>query len=270
MILRRTLLLAIFAIPTFLSALQASEPSRVCVLTYNIHHGEGMDGKLDLNRIAAVIKHLDPDIVALQEVDKATNRSHGVDQAAELGILTGMHAAFGKAMDYAGGHYGEAILSKYPLTNVNVLALPSTEGCEPRCALAAQVRLGENGPEFVFVSTHLEHAKAPLRLRQSNKLNPFLVRANSLPMILAGDFNDVPDSPTIRVLQPNWTDASVKQPDPTSPSAPPKRKIDYVFFRPANAWRVVEQQVVNEPVASDHLPLLVVLEWSETNDSVAN
>ena len=266
----RTLLFAIFAIPTFLSSVHSSEPVRVRVLTYNIHHGEGTDGKIDLARIAAVIKRLAPDVVALQEVDQATSRSHGVDQAAELGKLTGMHAAFGKAMDYAGGQYGEAILSKYPLTEVKVHALPFTQGCEPRCAIAAHVRLGEAGPEFVFVGTHLEHAKATLRLCQSNKLNPLLVAASSLPTILAGDFNDIPDSPAIRVLQPHWEDASAEQPDPTWPSDRPKTKIDYVFFRPAHAWRVVEQQVVNEPVASDHRPLLVVLEWSETNDSKAN
>ena len=80
---RRTLLLAtIFAIPTFLSSIQASEPTQVRVLTYNIHHGEGTDRKIDLARIAAVIKRVKPDVVALQEVDKATSRSHGVDQAA--------------------------------------------------------------------------------------------------------------------------------------------------------------------------------------------
>ena len=52
----------------------------VRVLTYNIHHGEGMDGKIDLERIAAVIKRLEPDVVALQEVDVKTTRSQGVDQ----------------------------------------------------------------------------------------------------------------------------------------------------------------------------------------------
>lgn len=270
MIDRRTLLAAIVVIPAFLSSVEASEPLRVRVLTYNIHHGEGMDGKIDLTRIASVIKRWTPDVVALQEVDKSTSRSHSVDQATELGRLTGMHAVFGKAMDYAGGQYGEAILSRFPLTEVKVHALPFTPGNEPRCALAAHVRLGQAGPEIVFVGTHLEHAKATLRLCQSNKLNPLIVAANPLPTILAGDFNDVPDGTAIRVLKPYWVDASAKQPDPTCPSARPKTKIDYVFFRPARAWRVVEQQVVDEPVASDHRPLLVVLEWSEANDSSFN
>ena len=256
----RTLLLAILAcMAAFLSA-GAAEPLRVRVLTYNIHHGEGTDGKIDLTRIAALIKRLAPDLVALQEVDKATTRSQGVDQAAELGRLTGLHAAFGKAMDFAGGQYGEAILSRYPLTEVQVHDLPFTEGCEPRCALAARVQLGKVGPEIVFASTHLEHAKASLRLCQAQKLNPVLAAKNTLPTILAGDFNDVPGSPAIKVLQPHWTDATAGQPEPTWPSGQPRTKIDYVFFRPADGWHVVEKQVVNESVTSDHRPLLVVLE----------
>ena len=118
----------------------------------------------------------------------------------------------------------------------------------------------------MFAATHLEHAKAAVRLCQSNKLNPLLVATRSIPTLLAGDFNDVPESPAIRVLQPHWEDASATQLDPTWPSQEPKTKIDYVFFRPPDAWRVVEQYVVNESVASDHRPLLVVLELRNNND----
>ena len=62
------------------------------ILTYNIHHGEGLDGRIDLPRIAAVIAAQRPDLVALQEVDRNARRSGGVDQAAELGRLTGLQA----------------------------------------------------------------------------------------------------------------------------------------------------------------------------------
>lgn len=259
-IVLRAFLLVILACGASFASCWAAEPLRVRVLTYNIHHGEGTDGKIDLARTAEAIKRVTPDLVALQEIDQGTTRSRGLDQAAELGKLTGMHAAFGKAMDFAGGQYGEAILSRYPLTEVQVHSLPFTEGCEPRCALAARVRLGEDGPEIVFAGTHLEHANASLRLCQAQKLNPTLAAKNTLPTILAGDFNDVPDSPAIKVLQPPWTDTTAGRSQPTWPSDQPRRKIDYVFFRPADGWRVVEQQVVDEPVASDHRPLLVVLE----------
>src|SRR5690242_8494338 len=83
-------------------------PAALRVLSYNIHHGEGTDGKLDLDRIAAVIKAQKPDLVAVQEVDRNTKRTNQVDQAAVLGKLTGLHAAFARAIDLQGGEYGQA------------------------------------------------------------------------------------------------------------------------------------------------------------------
>jgi endonuclease/exonuclease/phosphatase family metal-dependent hydrolase len=240
-----------------------AEPTtvQVRVLSYNIHHGAGTDGELDLPRIANVIKRLKPDLVALQEVDKKTQRSRGVDQAAELGRLTGMHAVFGKAMEYAGGEYGEAILSRLPLQQVTVHALPAPEKCEPRCALAAVVQFDGIGSKVLFVGTHLEHADTTVRLCQAGKLSPLLAKDNRLPTILAGDFNAVPGSPPINVLLAHWSYATADDPQPTWPSKDPQVKLDYVFFRPAASWRVVDVQVVDELVASDHRPLLVVLEW---------
>lgn len=241
------------------AAHQAAGPVRLRVLTYNIHHGEGTDARLDLARTAAVIMRETPDLVALQEVDNQTTRTGGVDQAAELARLTGMHAAFGKAMDYAGGGYGNAVLSRSPLSEIHVHDLPTAPGSEPRCAIAARVRTGQDGRALVFVSTHLEHTRVPIRLLQVQALNSALA-AEPWPTILAGDFNDVPEGPAIAALRPHWTDASAGQPGPTSPSSQPRRRIDYVFFRPGGAWRVVETRVVDEPVTSDHRPLLVVLE----------
>ena len=84
------------------------------ILAYNIHHGAGNDEKLDLERIARLVHSLDPDLVALQEVDDRTERTGRVDQAAELGRLTGMAWAFGSFMDYEGGRYGMAVLSALP------------------------------------------------------------------------------------------------------------------------------------------------------------
>ena len=95
----RGLLIGVIVATASLAAQGADPPSQVRVLTYNIRHGQGMDGRVDLSRVADVIRRLEPDVVALQEVDQATTRAGGVDQAAELGRLTGLHSAFGKAMD---------------------------------------------------------------------------------------------------------------------------------------------------------------------------
>lgn len=90
-------------LPTLL-VLLSWMPSATCqelrVLTYNIHHGEGTDGKFDLDRIAKLISAQEPDLVALQEIDVKTARASGVDQAAKLAKLTGMHYAFGRFMKY--------------------------------------------------------------------------------------------------------------------------------------------------------------------------
>src|SRR5512142_1551034 len=106
---RRLLLLASLAA---LAAAAQNLPRRVTVLTYNIHHGEGTDGRIDLERIARVIRLVSPDLAALQEVDRRTTRSGGVDQLAELGRLTGMEPLFGKTIPHQGGDYGNAVLSR--------------------------------------------------------------------------------------------------------------------------------------------------------------
>ena len=93
----------------------AELPDEIRVLTYNIHHGEGVDGKFDLPRIADVIKLASPDLVALQEVDQGTARASGVDQPAELARLTGMKVVFGRNIDFQGGGYGTAVLSRLPV-----------------------------------------------------------------------------------------------------------------------------------------------------------
>ena len=110
------------------------------VLCYNIHHGAGMDGELDLKRIARVIKSASPDIVSLQEVDKQTERSHGVDQAKELARLTGMQYAYGASMPFQGGEYGNAVLTTFPIRASETVPLPG----EPRSALCVTLSLPDD------------------------------------------------------------------------------------------------------------------------------
>jgi len=237
------------------------ETIRIRVLTYNIHHGQGEDGKFDLPRLARVIADLKPDIVALQEVDRKTRRAGGVDQARELGRLTKMHAVFGKAMDYSGGQYGEAVLSRWPILTSEAHQLGHDRGTEPRAALAVTVRPVDSGPTLLFVGTHLDHMRGSLRLRQAKKLNELFAGDKGRAVILAGDLNAVPSSEPIEALAAHFSAVSGPKPKPTWPSKRPRQKIDYILFRPADRWRVIEVSVVDEKVASDHCPLLAVLEW---------
>lgn len=235
-------------------------PVRVRVLTYNIHHGQGVDGKFDLERLAAVIVRCDPDLVALQEVDRATGRSSGVDQAAELGRLTGMKSVFGKAMDYDGGAYGEAILTRLDLVETRNHALPHSPEREPRAALTVRVRL-DSGDEITFAGTHLDHLPDESdRIAQVQRINEVLAIDRAMPTILAGDLNAVPGSRPMELLRQHWVDSAADDPAPTFPSNGPTRRIDYVLFRPADRWKVLDTRVIDERVASDHAPLLTVLE----------
>ncbi|NLF07643.1 MAG: endonuclease [Pirellulaceae bacterium] len=227
-----------------------------------------MDGRVNLERTAAVIKRANPDLVALQEVDDKTTRSNGVDQTAELARLTKMHSAFGKAMDLQGGGYGVAVLSRFPLEEVKNHVLPHADRYEPRAALAALIS-PDDRTKLLFVATHLENKSEALRLQQVGALDNALAQHSEVPAILAGDLNAVPDSPTIAALSQHWTRSSSQDGAPTWPADKPVMKLDYVLFRPESACRVISSEVLNEVAASDHRPLLVVLEIaSQSSDTI--
>lgn len=252
------LLLATTSCVSFLSR---PANNQLRILTYNIHHGEGEDGNFDLPRIAGVILAARPDLVALQEVDDQTTRSSGIDQAAELGRLTGMHVVFGKAMDYAGGGYGEAILSRYPIEKSRNHILPAGEGHEPRAAIEVVVGAGPGGSRVRFIGTHLDHTRDETdRINQAREIL-HIFKDDGIPMILAGDLNAESDSETMRILYSEWSDTFTDDPQPTFPVENPQRRIDYVLYQPAAAWRVVGKEVIDERIASDHRPVLVVFTY---------
>jgi endonuclease/exonuclease/phosphatase family metal-dependent hydrolase len=238
-------------------AAAAQAPSRLVVLCYNIRHGMGMDGRIHLERTAAVIRSASPDVVALQEVDRRTERSGAaIDQAEELGRLTGLKAVFGRAIDYQGGQYGIAVLSRLPVLGSAVHPLP---GEEPRALL--EVRLKARSQEIVFFSTHLDATRPEDHRKAAGEQIVKIARTRGkTPAILAGDLNTVPERATLPVLTEAWTIAGGPQERPTVPVENPKRQIDWILFRPADRWRTVEVRVLDEKMASDHRPILAVLE----------
>ncbi len=253
-----TLLLLVMTLP---GSAQPRTNTTIRVLTYNIHHGEGTDGQFDLARLAAIIKSVDPDLVALQEVDNKTERAGGVDELTELGRLTGMHTAFGKAMNFQGGGYGVGILSRWPILKAENYPLPGTPDREPRTALTVEVKTGKHGARLQFTSTHLDQGREiGNRLAQAAEINQRLVREKDLPTILAGDMNSGAETEVMQILDSRWTNVSPPDP-PRSINGRPQFRVDYILVRPTGRWRVVESTVVDAPVASDHRPVLAVLEW---------
>jgi endonuclease/exonuclease/phosphatase family metal-dependent hydrolase len=230
------------------------------VLTYNIHHGEGRDGLLDLPRLSQVITSAQPDLVALQEVDVETTRVGGVNQLDTLARLLGMQATFGKAMDYMGGGYGVAVLSRWPIVETDNEPLPSSPDREPRTELTVEVRAGRDGPLIQFTSTHLDQVRPDERLTQAEYLNELLIR-DDVPGILAGDMNARPNTEVMKIFEPWWTVALPFDPGATTTPPRPLLRGDHVLFRPAARWRQIESRFIDDTVASDHRPVLVVLEW---------
>jgi endonuclease/exonuclease/phosphatase family metal-dependent hydrolase len=227
------------------------EPRPLRVLSWNLHHGVGEDGKLDLPRIAAVIRNAKPDLVALQELDDHCGRSGNINQPAELAQLTGMQVVFGKAMDFDGGAYGQAILSRHPITRSKVHRLPGNG--EPRIAFEALISV--DGKPLRFITLHLD-LDAARRLAQAEAVAK-LSEPASPPAILCGDFNDTPGSPPLAAIARDWRTVPKKDPPLTYPAAKPNREIDHVFTK--GFTPVAPLEVLAEAVASDHRPLLALL-----------
>ncbi len=231
------------------------------VASYNIRHGAGMDNRFDLNRTAALLSNLQADFIGLQEVDCECQRSGGVDQAAFLGERLGMESAFGTFMDFQGGRYGMAILSRHPIEQVHEIRLP--DGHEPRVALACEIRLPSQ-QLVTAVNVHFDWvADDSFRYAQAEALYDFLGELET-PYVLLGDFNDVCDSRTLKLL--SQKSLALKKPESdrfTFSSQDPQKEIDFIIAAPANRWKQKSCQVLDAPKTSDHRPIVAVVELTD-------
>jgi endonuclease/exonuclease/phosphatase family metal-dependent hydrolase len=238
-------------------AAQKPLSASIKVMSYNIHHCNppSAGALIDVDTIAGTIRKLAPDIVALQEVDVNTRRSGKIDQAALLGNKTGMKSYFFKAIDHDGGEYGVAILTKLAVKQVKQYALPTvpeTKG-EPRI-LATIVLQDVDGREMMFACTHLDaQPKDQNRILQIKEIESIL-KAVSIPVIIAGDLNAAPGSAVINMFDEYFTRTCNDCPY-TIPVINPKKTIDFIGYYPANRFAVKKHEVVNEVYASDHLPV---------------
>jgi glycerophosphoryl diester phosphodiesterase len=248
-----------------------TDEGRLRVVSFNILGGRNPDNAHDLNRAAAIIRALNPDLVALQEVDVKTKRFRGRDLPAELATLTGMKAYFAEAMPFSGGSYGVALLSRLPVERRENHKLPGREKSEPRAAAEIVCLLGGN-TRIRFAGTHLDHQDAEDdRLMQTARLLELLPDPASPPSILAGDFNAAPSAASLRQLMTKWNIAWPQGEAPfTWPAIGAKVAIDHVFT--AGPWKVTRSGTALDAfpgdsewkskieAASDHLPIFVELQ----------
>ncbi len=238
---------------------QARMPATLLVMTYNIHHGEGLDRKLDLERIAKLITDANADLVGMQEVDRGVQRTSKRDLPAELAKLTGMRVVFERNISYQGGEYGNAVLTKFPVRHVRNTHYTMLRPGEQRGLL--QVRLDVRGRDVLFMTTHLDYRPDESeRLLNADELKTIVAAAGDMPVILCGDFNAVPASRPIEKIKAFLTDAWEVVGHGggfTIPAAKPAKRIDYIFVSAATVQPVKIE--VLKSIASDHLPVVAEL-----------
>lgn len=244
----------------FMGMLEGSvvNAQEITVLSYNIHHCNppSRPGFIDMEAIANVVRESGADLVALQEVDVYTERSgSGLHQAEKLGELTGMYWYFFKSIDHAGGEYGNALLSKFPIVEKGGFSLPNDPDTEPRTMVYIDVALPE-GREITFAGTHLEFKREEVTFRQAKAIVEFFDKRSDKPVILAGDFNSEASRSPIEYLDRHFQRSCTINCAPTIPEINPKKEIDFIMVKPSSAFSVFSHEVVPEPYASDHLPVL--------------
>ena len=236
----------IFALTLLMISLTACRQhhSELLVMTYNVRHCAGMDLVVDYDRTAKVIRQQQPDVVALQELDSMTGRSGHCYQLGELARRTGYESVFGPAIDYDGGKYGVGILVNETPLSTKCIPLP---GEEDRVLLVVELK------DYVMACTHLDLeeearlASLPLIVEEARRWQK--------PFVLAGDWNDSPDSALLQKLMQSFILLSL--PAPSYPADDPQECLDYIAVyrgRPANG---LESLVIEEPEASDHRPVVM-------------
>ncbi len=251
----------LFSLLVFVTAACAgnveAEALALRIFCYNIHHGEGMDGKADLDRIADIILAHNPDVVCLQEVDRHLSRTDRLDFPAILAEKTGMKAIFGANYRFDDGEYGNATLTRLDVVSWRNVALPNPKDKEPRGCLILTVRW--EGREVDIMNTHLG-LDAGERLAQAKAITTAL---RDVPTILAGDLNEQHNAPGLRHLLERFTDTYAPAPDMpagTVPTTNPRRRIDFILA--TRHWDTVSFSIVDTPktrIASDHLPCFAAL-----------
>lgn len=241
------------------------------VFVYNIHHGRGMDGEVNIERIADLIREKDPHLVALNEVDVGVERSGSIDIMELLAESLEMEPVFGKNLDHEGGEYGNGILTRLPVNSSGNLHLKQAEEGEQRGLLQAEVEY--NGGNFVFMTTHLDHQSDRNRHFAVEQIIETTHQYSGKHVIVVGDFNATPGDPVIDQMKTIFTDAWEEKGDGHGytipvPASKADRRIDYVFYsnnepEEGEAYlQAVHMEVINSE-ASDHLPVYAVFEVVE-------
>ena len=249
----------IYLLPLLLlSCGKSKEPKPMTLLSYNV----GVFSKYEDNTIpdvANVIRSADASFVALNELDSC-NRRHANYQLKDLAEeLGGWSYQFASAFPFAGGAYGNGVVSRDKVTNRYKVHLPQSDGSEPRSIAVVET------DRCVFASVHLDYVGENSQRDQVAALNDWFkaVYAGARkPVFLCGDFNAEPDSETLGLMRKDWTQLS--KVDYTYSTKNPRKCIDFIFaWKEAVPVEVVSSEVLKEGTEdlSDHFPIKVVVKF---------
>lgn len=220
-----------------------------CGLSVNPYPFKIPEGELaHLPECAEMIKKVNPDWVAVQEIDRNTKRAGHIDQTAVLAKMCGMKGTFVKKVDRQDGDYGLAILSKETPISVSKILVPGSS--HTRCVEIVEFK------DYFVACTHFP-------LKESRRITAAeIVRLNltdrGKPVFIAGDFNAEPGSPEIAELKKGFTILSDTS-KPTFRADNPSRCIDYIMVDTAHAdtVEVKSYETIADPVATDHCGLVI-------------
>ena len=233
----------LFILSLFISIPSFAQNESIRMMTYNIRNGRGVDEVTDFKRTASVINKINPDIIAIQEVDSVTGRSKGKYTLGEIAKYASMKPFFAPAISFDGGKYGIGILAKEMPLSYHYIALPGRE--ERRAFLVVEMK------DYVFCCVHL------LLTPKDQLLSLPIIRGElakySKPVFFAGDLNASPKEKTIKDIEKDFTILNDKT-MPTWPSDKPVKCLDYIITTKSNAAKlqVTHCEVINDGVTSDH------------------
>lgn len=253
--MKKNLLLIIATL--FIFSAQAQNTLKL--MTYNIKNANGMDDVCNFQRIANVINNASPDVVAIQEVDSMTSRSGQKYVLGEIAERTQMHAYFAPAIDFDGGKYGIGLLTRQVPVRLQTIPLPGRE--EARALILAEFE------DYIYCCTHMSLTEEDRM--ESLKIVKSFTAPYKKPLFLAGDMNAEPESDFIKELQKDFQILSNPK-QHTYPAPEPKETIDYIATLKSNAngFALISARVLNEPMASDHRPILVELRTAEKANKI--
>ena len=237
------------------------------VATYNVHGCVGTDRQRSEARIAEVIAKLSVDIVALQELDLSRTRSAGVDQTGMIAEQLGWHSYFHPAMRRGDEHYGNAVLSRYPLMFRRAAELPGTAPffCrENRAAIEMDVETNLGTVHIINTHLGLGWRERLLQAQLFTSAEWHAAIAGDAPLILLGDFNSLPGSRPYRALTRHLRDVRqlvrATRPIRTFPTWFPALAVDHIFVNAAlQPLSLTVHRSAIAQIASDHFPLVAEL-----------